>query len=92
MRPVLFAVGWASLMLAVVLAASGIAHDAAYIFARRKMTRARVLRISLALGCYIGLSAPEVLAVAFLFTALFTIYAVTVRTLCREYRKRGLAD
>ena len=44
---VLFAVGWASLMLAVVLAASGIAHDAAYIFARRKMTRARVLRISL---------------------------------------------
>lgn len=47
MRPVLFAVGWASLMLAVVLAASGIANDAAYIFARRKMTRARVLRISL---------------------------------------------
>ena len=47
MRPVLFAVGWASLMLAVVLAASGLAHDAAYIFARRKMTRARVLRISL---------------------------------------------
>lgn len=45
MRPVLFAVGWASLMLAVVLAASGIAHDAAYIFARRKMTRARVLQI-----------------------------------------------
>ncbi len=32
------------------------------------------------------------LAVAFLFTALFTIYAVTVRALCREYRKRGLAD
>lgn len=44
--------------------------------------------VSLALGCYIGLSAPEVLAVAF----LFTIYAVTVRALCREYRKRGLAD
>lgn len=44
--------------------------------------------VSLALGCYIGLSAPEVL----LFTALFTIYAVTVRALCREYRKRGLAD
>ena len=44
------------------------------------------------MGCYIGLSAPEVLAVAFLFTALFTIYAVTVRALCREYRKRGLAD
>lgn len=34
-------------MLAVALAASGIAHDAAYIFARRKMTRARVLLISL---------------------------------------------
>lgn len=47
MRPVLFAVGWASLMLAVVLSASGIAHDAAYIFARRRMTRARMLRISL---------------------------------------------
>lgn len=47
MRPVLFAVGWASLMLAVVLAASGIAHDAAYIFTRRRMTRARMLRISL---------------------------------------------
>lgn len=43
----MFAAGWAFLMLAVVLAASGIAHDAAYIFARRKMTRARVLRISL---------------------------------------------
>ena len=46
MRPVLFAVGWGFLMLAVALAASGIAHDAAYIFGRR-MTRARVLRISL---------------------------------------------
>jgi heme/copper-type cytochrome/quinol oxidase subunit 3 len=46
-RPVLFAVGWVFLMLAVILAASGIAHDAAYIFARRRMTRARVLRISL---------------------------------------------
>lgn len=43
----MFAAGWAFLMLAVALAASGIAHDAAYIFARRKMTRARVLRISL---------------------------------------------
>lgn len=32
-------------MLAVVLAASGIAHDAAYIFARRRMTRTRVLQI-----------------------------------------------
>lgn len=40
------AAGWAFLMLAVALAASGIAHDAAYIFARRKMTRARVLLIS----------------------------------------------
>ena len=49
-------------------------------------------RLSLALGCYIGLSAPEVLAVAFLFTALLTIYAVTVRALCLEYRKSGLAD
>ena len=47
MRPVLFAVGWVFLMLAVALAASGITHDAAYIFARRRMTRARVLRISL---------------------------------------------
>lgn len=47
MRPVPFAVGWVFLMLAVTLAASGIAHDAAYIFARRRMTRARVLRISL---------------------------------------------
>lgn len=48
--------------------------------------------IALALGCYIGLSAPEVLAVALMFAALFTIYAVTVRAICREYRKRGLAD
>ena len=40
------AAGWAFLMLAFS-AASGIAHDAAYIFARRKMTRARVLLISL---------------------------------------------
>lgn len=28
----MFAAGWAFLMLAVALAASGIAHDAAYIF------------------------------------------------------------
>lgn len=35
--------------------------------------------VSLALGCYIGLSAPEVLAVAFLFTALLTIYAHHLR-------------
>ena len=48
--------------------------------------------IALALGCYIGLSAPGVLAVTFLFTALLTIYAVTVRALCLEYRKSGLAD
>lgn len=47
MRPVTFAVGWAFLMLAVALATSGISHDAAYIFARRRMTRARVLRIAL---------------------------------------------
>lgn len=51
-----------------------------------------LLLFALALGCYIGLSAPEVLAVAFLFTALLTIYAVTVRALCLEYRKSGLAD
>lgn len=48
--------------------------------------------IALALGCYIGLSVSGVLAVAFLFTALLTIYAVTVRALCLEYRKSGLAD
>lgn len=41
--------------------------------------------IALALGCYIGLSVPGVFAVSFLFTALLTIYAVTVRALCREY-------
>lgn len=44
--------------------------------------------IALALGCYIGLSAPGVLAVTFLFTVLLAIYAVTVRSLCREFRKR----
>lgn len=43
----MFAAGWTFLMLAVALAASGIAHDAAYIFARRRMTRARMLRISI---------------------------------------------
>lgn len=48
--------------------------------------------IALALGCYIGLSVPGMLAVTFLFTALLTIYAVTVRALCLEYRKSGLAD
>lgn len=48
--------------------------------------------VALALGCYIGLSAPGVFAVAFLFTALFTLYAVTVRAICLEYRKSGLAD
>ena len=42
--------------------------------------------------CYIGLSVPGMLAVTFLFTALLTIYAVTVRALCLEYRKSGLAD
>lgn len=42
--------------------------------------------VALALGCYIGLSALGVLAASVLFTALFTIYAVTVRALCREYR------
>ena len=62
MRPVLFAVGWASLMLAVVLAASGIAHDAAYIFARRRMTRTRVLQIGSRL----------VLAVMFMLASLLS--------------------
>lgn len=47
MRPVPFAVGWVFLMLAVILAAASISHDSMYIFARRKMTRARMLRISL---------------------------------------------
>ena len=47
MRPVPFAVGWVFLMLAVILAAASISHDSMYIFARRKMTRARVLLISL---------------------------------------------
>ena len=40
-----FAVGWVFLMLAVILAAASISHDSMYIFARRKMTRARVLQI-----------------------------------------------
>lgn len=66
MRPVLFAVGWASLMLAVTLAASGIAHDAAhdaaYIFARRRMTRTRVLQIGSLL----------VLAVMFMLASLLS--------------------
>ena len=43
----MFAIGWGFLMLAVILAAASISHDSTYIFARRKMTRARVLRISL---------------------------------------------
>ena len=47
MRPVPFAVGWGFLMLAVILAAASISHDSTYIFARRRMTRARMLRISL---------------------------------------------
>lgn len=45
--------------------------------------------IALALGCYIGLSIPGVLAFSLLFTALLTVYAVTVRSLCREYGKYG---
>lgn len=45
MRPVPFAVGWVFLMLAVILAAASISHDSMYIFARRNMTRARVLQI-----------------------------------------------
>ena len=43
----MFAVGWGFLMLAVILAAASISHDSTYIFARRKMTRARVLLIYL---------------------------------------------
>lgn len=46
MRPVTFAVGWGFLMLAVILAVSGISHDSTYIFARRKMTRMRALQIA----------------------------------------------
>ena len=45
MRPVPFAVGWGFLMLAVILAAASISHDSTYIFARRMMTRTRVLQI-----------------------------------------------
>ena len=45
MRPVPFAVGWGCLMLAVILAAASISHDSTYIFARRRMTRTRVLQI-----------------------------------------------
>jgi len=45
MRPVVFAIGWGFLMLAVILAAASISHDSTYIFARRKMTRTRVLQI-----------------------------------------------
>lgn len=47
MRPVPFAVGWGFLMLAVILAAASISHDSTYIFARRRMTRARVMQIAL---------------------------------------------
>ena len=48
--------------------------------------------IALALGCYIGLRVPGMLAVTFLFTALLTLYAVTVHALCLEYRKSGLGN
>lgn len=47
MRVVTFAVGWGLLMLAVALAAAGISHDSTYIFARRRMTRARMVSIAL---------------------------------------------
>lgn len=33
MRPVVFAIGWVFLMLAVILAAASISHDSTYIFA-----------------------------------------------------------
>lgn len=45
--------------------------------------------VALALGCCIGLSATGVVAVSVVFTLLLTLYAVTVRALCSEYRKRG---
>lgn len=66
-------------MLAVTLAASGIAHDAAYIFARRRMTRARMLRISLfallalwRLGGWVwSVAAMAMVAVLLLFALAF---------------------
>lgn len=62
MRPVPFAVGWGFLMLAVILAAASISHDSTYIFARRRMTRTRVLQIGSLL----------VLAVMFMLASLLS--------------------
>lgn len=45
--------------------------------------------IAFALGCYVGLSVTGVFLVSFLFTVLLTVYAVTVRALCREHRRRS---
>lgn len=62
MRPIPFAVGWVFLMLAVILAAASISHDSTYIFARRRMTRTRVLQIGSLL----------VLAVMFMLVSLLS--------------------
>lgn len=62
MRPIPFAVGWVFLMLAVILAAASISHDSTYIFARRRMTRTRVLQIGSLL----------VLAVMFMLASLLS--------------------
>ena len=48
--------------------------------------------VALALGCYVGLNTIGVVVVSVVFTLLLTLYAVTVRALCLEYRKSGLAD
>ena len=62
MRPIPFAVGWVFLMLAVILVAASISHDSTYIFARRRMTRTRVLQIGSLL----------VLAVMFMLASLLS--------------------
>lgn len=48
--------------------------------------------VALALGCYVGLNTTGVVMVSVGFTLLLTIYAVTVRALCLEYRKSGLGN
>ena len=42
--------------------------------------------VALALGCYVGLNTTGVVMVSVGFTLLLTLYAVTVRALCLEYR------
>ena len=42
--------------------------------------------VALALGCYVGLNTTGVVMVSVGFTLLLTLYAVTVRALCVEYR------